>query len=66
MWGLQACYLVPPVVCVFLGGLAMWGYKLDEKRHGEIRSALEERDLLAAAESLGDRERPAAAAVGAE
>ncbi len=33
MWGLQACYLIPPVACVLLGGLAMFGYKLDEKRH---------------------------------
>jgi GPH family glycoside/pentoside/hexuronide:cation symporter len=40
MWGLQACYLVPPVLCVLIGGLAMWGYKLDETRHAEIRIAL--------------------------
>jgi GPH family glycoside/pentoside/hexuronide:cation symporter len=40
MFGLQALYLVPPVVCVLLGGLAMFGYRLDEKRHGEIRAAL--------------------------
>ena len=40
MWGLQALYLVPPVACVLLGGLAMFGYRLDEKRHGEIREAL--------------------------
>jgi GPH family glycoside/pentoside/hexuronide:cation symporter len=40
IWGLQACYLVPPVACVLIGGLAMWGYKLDEKRHAEVRIAL--------------------------
>lgn len=40
MWGLQALYLVPPVACVLLGGLALLGYRLDEKRHGEIRKAL--------------------------
>ncbi len=40
MWGLQACYLLPPVICVLIGGLAMWGYKLDERRHAEIRVAL--------------------------
>ena len=40
IWGLQACYLAPPVICVLLGGLAMWGYKLDEKRHSQIRVAL--------------------------
>lgn len=41
MWGLQACYLLPPVICVLIGGLAMWGYKLDERRHAEIRIALD-------------------------
>jgi Na+/melibiose symporter-like transporter len=40
MWGLQACYLAPPVICVLIGGLAMWGYRLDEKRHAAIRTAL--------------------------
>ena len=40
IWGLQALYLVPPVACVLLGGLAMFGYRLDEKRHCEIREAL--------------------------
>ena len=40
IWGLQACYLAPPVICVLLGGLCMWGYKLDEKRHAQIREAL--------------------------
>jgi Na+/melibiose symporter-like transporter len=43
MWGLQTLYLVPPVACVLLGGLAMLGYRLDEKRHGEIREALQAR-----------------------
>jgi len=40
IWGLEACYLAPPVICVLLGGLAMWGYKLDEKRHSQIRAQL--------------------------
>jgi Na+/melibiose symporter-like transporter len=40
MFGLQALYLVPPVACVLLGGLAMFGYKLTEIRHNEIRAAL--------------------------
>jgi GPH family glycoside/pentoside/hexuronide:cation symporter len=66
MWGLQACYLVPPVACVLLGGFAMWGYKLDEKRHGEIRAALDERDVLAAAETLGGRETPGTVPVAAQ
>jgi len=49
IWGLQACYLVPPVVCVLIGGFAMWGYKLDEKRHGEIRLALSTSDAITGA-----------------
>ena len=40
MWGLQLCYVVPPVLCVLLGGLSMFGYTLDEKRHSDIRAAL--------------------------
>jgi GPH family glycoside/pentoside/hexuronide:cation symporter len=49
IWGLQACYLVPPVVCVLIGGLAMWGYKLDEKRHAEVRIALSASDAITGA-----------------
>jgi Na+/melibiose symporter-like transporter len=49
MWGLQALYLVPPVACVLIGGVAMLGYKLDEKRHGEIREALHARAQAAVA-----------------
>jgi len=41
MWGLQACYLAPPVICVLIGGFAMWGYRLDETRHAGIRVALD-------------------------
>ena len=48
LWGLKACYLLPPVICVMIGGLAMWGYKLDEHRHREIRLELAERDMAAA------------------
>lgn len=48
MWGLQALYLVPPVACVLLGGLAMFGYRMNEKRHSEIRAALDARLKTAA------------------
>lgn len=44
IWGLQACYLVPPILAVLLGGLAVWGYRLDAVRHAEIRAALRNRD----------------------
>ncbi len=40
IWGLEACYLAPPVICVLIGGLCMFGYKLDEARHAQIRTAL--------------------------
>ena len=49
IWGLEACYLVPPVLCVLIGGFAMWGYKLDESRHAEVRLALGASDALAGA-----------------
>jgi Na+/melibiose symporter-like transporter len=63
LWGLQACYLVPPVACVFIGGLAMWSYKLDETRHRAVRDALSEREALSAAESLGEGLTPTTAPV---
>ena len=49
LWGLQACYLVPPVLCVMLGGLAMWGYTLDETRHARVRLALSASDAITGA-----------------
>lgn len=49
LWGLKACYLLPPVICVMIGGLAMWGYKLDEARHTSVRLALSARDAIAGA-----------------
>ncbi len=49
IWGLQACYLLPPVLCVLIGGLAMWGYKLDETRHAKVRLALSASDAIAGA-----------------
>ncbi|HEV2366202.1 MAG TPA: MFS transporter [Caulobacteraceae bacterium] len=42
--GLEWIYLVVPVVCVMLGGACYIGYKLDSKRHGEIRAALDALD----------------------
>ncbi len=44
--GLQLIYLIVPVVFVMLGGACYIGYKLDSKRHGEIRRALARRDGL--------------------
>jgi Na+/melibiose symporter-like transporter len=44
--GLELAYLIGPIFFVMLGGACFWGYKLDSKRHAEIRSQLEERDAL--------------------
>jgi Na+/melibiose symporter-like transporter len=44
--GLELVYLIGPVVFVMLGAACFIGYKLDHKRHGEIRAALDERDAL--------------------
>jgi GPH family glycoside/pentoside/hexuronide:cation symporter len=47
--GLELVYLIGPVVFVMLGAACFIGYKLDHKRHAEIRAALDERDALTAA-----------------
>jgi Na+/melibiose symporter-like transporter len=58
--GLEWVYLVGPIVFVMLGGACFIGYKLDHRRHGEIRAALDEREALAAASTaLQDRGEPA-------
>ena len=58
--GLEMCYLFAPIILVFVGGAVFFGYKLDAKRHAEIRQAL---DVAAAEESLsGQFEQPPAAA----
>jgi Na+/melibiose symporter-like transporter len=44
IFGLEMCYLFAPIVLVFVGGAMFFGYRLDRKRHGDIRAALEERD----------------------
>ncbi len=44
--GLELVFVIFPVFFVIVGGLSLIGYKLDERRHGEIRAALEERDAL--------------------
>jgi Na+/melibiose symporter-like transporter len=44
IFGLEMCYLFAPIILVFLGGGLFFGYKLDAKRHGAIREALDARD----------------------
>jgi Na+/melibiose symporter-like transporter len=67
IFGLEMCYLFAPIILVFGGGAALLGYKLDAKRHAEIRLALEARDVAAAEETLtGPIEPPGASAAAAE
>ena len=42
--GLSLVYLIGPVVFVMLGGACYIGYKLDARKHAEIRAELEARD----------------------
>jgi GPH family glycoside/pentoside/hexuronide:cation symporter len=46
--GLELCYVFAPVILVFFGGAAFIGWKLDAKRHAEVRRQLDARDALAA------------------
>jgi len=60
---LIGCYVVVPILTMFVGAAALWGYKLDAERHDGIRAELAvrdaafERDAIAGAsgviESLG-------------
>jgi GPH family glycoside/pentoside/hexuronide:cation symporter len=55
--GLEMCYVFAPIILVVIGSACLIGYKLDAKRQGEIRSALEElesRNYAASTEVLGE------------
>jgi Na+/melibiose symporter-like transporter len=54
IFGLNMTYVFAPIVFVVVTGLFFFGYKLDAKRHAEIRAALDERDQAIEAESLAD------------
>ncbi|HWD66937.1 MAG TPA: MFS transporter, partial [Caulobacteraceae bacterium] len=45
IFGLEMCYLFAPIILVFLGGALFFGYKLDARRHADIRAQLEARDV---------------------
>lgn len=55
VFGMELVYLIGPIFFVALGAACYIGYKLNHKRHGEIRAALDARDAEAAAAA-----RPAA------
>ena len=52
IFGLEMCYLFAPIIFVFIGAAMLFGYKLDNKRHAEIRLALEARDFAASEEAI--------------
>ncbi|HEY0106737.1 MAG TPA: MFS transporter [Rhizomicrobium sp.] len=71
---LEGCYVVAPVLTMFVGAFALWGYKLDAVRHDGIRADLAardasmlEREAIAGAsgviESLGGPAEPVLAAL---
>jgi glycoside/pentoside/hexuronide:cation symporter, GPH family len=54
IFGLEMTYLFAPIVFVVIGGLSFFGYRLDAKRHAEIREALDARDAAIENESTAD------------
>ena len=57
--GLQLIYVLTPITLIGLGGLAMIGYKLDARRHAEIRARLDQQEaadlpLVGAAAPVAD------------
>jgi Na+/melibiose symporter-like transporter len=52
IFGLEMCYLFAPVVLVLVGGAMFFGYRLDSRRHADIRAALDQADFAAAEESM--------------
>jgi Na+/melibiose symporter-like transporter len=52
IFGLEMCYLFAPVVLVLIGGGMFFGYRLDSKRHAEIRAALAAPDFAASEEAI--------------
>ena len=44
--GLQVAYLAGPIVFVALGGACVVGWRLDARRHAEIRAELDRRDAV--------------------
>lgn len=49
IYRLEWVYIAGPIFFVMLGGFCVTGWKLDAKRHGEIRAELERRDALVGA-----------------
>jgi glycoside/pentoside/hexuronide:cation symporter, GPH family len=54
IFGLEMTYLFAPIAFVAITGLFFFGYRLDAKRHAEIRAALDERDAAIERETVAD------------
>jgi GPH family glycoside/pentoside/hexuronide:cation symporter len=52
--GLEYIYILGPIVFVMLGGACFIGWKLDARRHGEIRAALDARDAAVLAPAAAE------------
>lgn len=52
--GLQWAFLAGPVVFVMLGGVCVWGWKLDAARHADVRARLDARDAALSPVMPGD------------
>ena len=64
--GLELCFVSVPVLVIVLGGLAMWGYRLDKSRHAEIRVKLDASDAAVLAEERLAVESPISALAGTQ
>jgi Na+/melibiose symporter-like transporter len=47
--GLEWAFLSGPIIFVTLGGVSIWGWKLDAARHADVRERLDARDAALAA-----------------
>ena len=67
---LQWLFIAGPIAFVMLGGVCVWGWKLDAVRHAQIRARLDARDALleeaAILTSTGARPSPVVLAVESE
>jgi Na+/melibiose symporter-like transporter len=53
IFGLEMCYVFAPLFFVLVGGGLLFGYRLDAKRHGAVRAALELRDAAVSQPAVG-------------
>ena len=67
---LEWIFITGPLVFVMLGGVCVWGWKLDSVKHAGIRAELDARDALlsdaALLAGIGDRPSPVVLAVDGE